>query len=182
MRHLEPLRGALEAYCRRALRDPGEVGDVLQAAVANAYRDFDLYVEGTNFRAWVFRYLNGELLNANRRSGRKPRSLDSVAELRVEESWQMVLDEPLAEALRNDPEAVLDHCDQALAEAVRALPPQEQSVLLLRAIGEFKYREMAEILGLPLGTVMTCLSRGRLRLRQRLLDYGREHGLLRSDG
>ncbi|MEJ7639070.1 MAG: sigma factor, partial [Singulisphaera sp.] len=60
LRHLEPLRGALEAYCRRSLHDPGAVGDVLQAAVANAFRDFHRYVEGTNFRAWIFRYLNGE--------------------------------------------------------------------------------------------------------------------------
>jgi RNA polymerase sigma-70 factor (ECF subfamily) len=104
-----------------------------------------------------------------------------MAELLVEESWQMALDEPLAEILRNDPDAVLDQCDQVLAGAVRDLPPQEQAVLLLRAIGEFKYREMAEILGIPLGTVMTCLARGRLRLRQRLVDFGRERGLLRPD-
>ncbi len=177
--HLEPLRGALEAYCRRSLRDPGAIGDVLQAAVASAYRDFHLYVEGTNFRAWIFRYLNGEIRNANRRAGRTPRTLGSLAELPAEETWQMDPDGPLAAALRDDPEAVLDRCDEALANAVRALPAPEQAVLLLRAVGEFTYREMAEILGIPLGTVMTCLSRGRLRLRQRLLDYGREHGLLR---
>jgi RNA polymerase sigma-70 factor (ECF subfamily) len=181
MRHLQPLQGALEAHCRRSLRSPGEVGDVLQATVANAYRDFHLYVEGTNFRAWIFRYLNGEILNANRRAGRLPRTLGTMADLPVEETWEMALDEPLAEALRDDPEAVLDQCDQVLAEAVRDLPPQEQAVLLLRALGEFKYREMAEILGIPLGTVMTCLSRGRHRLRQRLLDYGRAHGLLRPE-
>ena len=179
LRHLEPLRGALESYCRRSLHDPGAVGDVLQAAVANAFRDFHRYVEGTNFRAWIFRYLNGEVRNANRRAGRTPRALDSRAERPVEETWQLAPDGPLAEALRDDPEAVLDRCDEAVAEAVRALPAQEQSVLMLRAVGEFTYREMAEILGIPLGTVMTCLSRGRLRLRQRLLDYGREHGLLR---
>ncbi len=179
LRHLEPLRGALEAYCRRSLRDPGAVGDVLQTAVANAYRDFYLYAEGTNFRAWIFRYLNGEIRNANRRAGRTPRTLGSLAELPAEETWQIDPDGPLAAALRDDPEAVLDRCDEALANAVRALPAPEQAVLLLRAVGEFTYREMAEILGIPLGTVMTCLSRGRLRLRQRLLDYGREHGLLR---
>jgi RNA polymerase sigma-70 factor, ECF subfamily len=181
MQHLEPLRGALEAYCRRLVRDPSEVGDVLQSAIANAYRDFHLYVEGTNFRAWIFRYLSGEIKNANRRAGRLPRPVGTLAELPGEETWQMALDQPLAAALRDDPEAVLDQCDQVLAEAVRELPPQEQAVLLLRAIGEFKYREVAQILGIPLGTVMTCLSRGRQRLRQRLLDYGREHGLLRPD-
>jgi RNA polymerase sigma-70 factor (ECF subfamily) len=181
LRHLDPLRGALEAYCRRSLHDPSEVGDVLQSTIANAYRDFHLYVEGTNFRAWIFRYVNGELWNTNRKHDRAAHTAASMAGLPVEESWQMALDEPLAEILRNDPDAVLDQCDQVLAGAVRDLPPQEQAVLLLRAIGEFKYREMAEILGIPLGTVMTCLARGRLRLRQRLVDFGRERGLLRPD-
>jgi DNA-directed RNA polymerase specialized sigma24 family protein len=51
MRHLEPLQGALEAYCRRLLRDPNGLRDTLQSAAANAFRDFHLYVEGTNFRA-----------------------------------------------------------------------------------------------------------------------------------
>ncbi|WP_158633460.1 RNA polymerase sigma factor [Tautonia sociabilis] len=182
MRHLGPLRGALEAYCRRSLRDRGEVGDVLQAAVANAYRDFDLYVEGTNFRAWIFRYINGEILNANRRSGRAPQVMGSKVEVLVEPTWQMPADAPLVEALRDDPDAVLEQCDEVLAEAVRGLPPQEQAVVLLRAIGEFKYREMAEILGIPLGTVMTSLSRARQRLRERLADFGGERGLLGPGG
>jgi RNA polymerase sigma-70 factor (ECF subfamily) len=179
LRHLEPLQGALEAYCRRSLRDPGVAGDVLQAAVANAYRDFHLFAEGTNFRAWIFHYVNGEVFNRNRKTARE-RHRALTAELHVEETWPMALDEPLAQVLRDDPEAVLDQCDQALAEAVRDLAPLERAVVLLRAIGEFKYREMSEILGVPVGTVMSSLSRGRLRLRQRLVDYGRERGLLKG--
>lgn len=178
MRHLGPLQGALEGYCRRSLQDRGEVGDVLQATLANAYRDFHLYVEGTNFRAWIFRYLNGEILNANRRTGRAPLALPSMDDVPAEETWEPP-EEPLAEALRDDPDAVLDQCDEVLVEALRDLPHQERSVLLLRAIGEFKYREMAEILNIPLGTVMTCVSQGRLRLRWRLQEFARERGLLR---
>ncbi len=178
LRHLEPLQGALEAYGRRVLRDPGEIEDVLQAAIANAYRDFDLYVEGTNFRAWIFRYVNGELLNANRRTARGPTTVASLAEVPVEETLEMPAGTVLIDALRDDPDAVLEHCDDVLAGAIRDLPPRERAVVLLRAIGEFKYREMAEILGVPLGSVMTSLSRGRLRIRERLAEYGREQGLL----
>lgn len=177
LRHLEPLQGALEAYCRRSLHDPEGMGDVLQAAVGNAYRDFHLYAQGTNFRAWIFRYVTGELLNRNRKHDRS-RHRALTTEPLVEETWRMAVDEPLAEVLRDDPEVVLDHCDEVLAEAVRDLAPLERAVLLLRAIGEFKYREMAEILEVPLGTVMSALSRGRLRLRHQLVDYGREYGLL----
>lgn len=180
LRHLEPLRGALETYARRSLRRPGEVEDVLQAAMANAYRDFDLYVEGTNFRSWIFRYVNGELLNANRRGARAMATIGAsdVNASSEGESWLAPSGDSLVEALRDDPDAVLEHCDEILARAIRDLPDRERSVLLLRALGEFKYRELAEILGIPLGSVMTSLSRGRSRVRHRLAEFGGERGLL----
>ena len=178
MRHLEPLQGALEAYCRRSLHDPNSVRDVLQSAIANAYRDFHLYVEGTNFRAWIFRYAHLETLNSNRKYART-RHEELPADLSVEDTWQLALDEPLFKVLLDDPDPVLDQCDTALARAVRELAPLERAVLLLQAIGEFKYREMAEILQVPIGTVMSTLARSRVRLRQRLVQYGEEHSLLR---
>jgi RNA polymerase sigma-70 factor (ECF subfamily) len=180
-RHLEPLQGSLEAYCRRSLHDRGGVADVLQSAIANAYRDFDLYVEGTNFRAWIFRYVHLEILNANRKSARG-RHEPLPADLSIEEAWQFALDEPLQKALLDDPEKVLEQCDALVAQAVLELAPLERAVLLLTAIAEFKYREIAEILQVPIGTVMSSLSRGRLRLRQRLVQYAQEHGYLRSKG
>jgi RNA polymerase sigma-70 factor (ECF subfamily) len=66
-----------------------------------------------------------------------------------------------------------------LAQAVRELAPLERAVFLLRAVGEFKYREITEIVQVPIGTVMSTLARCRLRLRQRLVKYGEEHGLLK---
>jgi len=152
---------------------------VLQSAIANTYRDFDLYVEGTNFRAWIFRYVNGEIRNANRRAAKAPGSLGDQADQFFSggDSTPNLSSERL-EALREDPDAVLDHCDEVLAEAIRALPERERSVVLLRAIGDFKYREMAEILEIPLGTVMTSLSRARQRLRERLAAFGAERGLI----
>jgi RNA polymerase sigma-70 factor (ECF subfamily) len=171
----------LEGYCRRSLFDPDDVPDVLQSAVANAFRDFHRYAEGTNFRAWIFRYVHLEIQNRNRKHQRD-RCEQLPAELSVEDAWQLALDEPLVAVLLDDPEAVLDHCDEALFEAVRELDPLERAVLLLRAIGEFKYREIADIVRVPIGTVMSCLGRCRLRLRQRLVRYGEAHGLLRKQG
>jgi RNA polymerase sigma-70 factor (ECF subfamily) len=178
MRHLEPLQGALEAFCRRCLFDRNSVRDVLQSAVASAFEDFHLYVEGTNFRAWIFRYVHLESLNCNRRFART-RHEELPADLSVDDVWQLALEEPLFQALLDDPEIVLDQCDAVLADAVRALPPMERAVLLLHAIGEFKYREIAEILQVPIGTVMSRLARSRLHLRQRLVQCGEEYGLLR---
>jgi RNA polymerase sigma-70 factor (ECF subfamily) len=157
------------------------VRDVLQSAVANAYRDFHLYVEGTNFRAWIFRYAHLEALNCNRKYART-RHEALPADLSVEDAWQLALDEPLLKALLDDPDPVLERCDADLAQAVRELAPLERAVFLLQAIGEFKYREIAEIVQVPIGTVMSTLARSRLRLRQRLVQYGEEHGLLKPGG
>lgn len=180
LRHLEPLQGALEAYARRQLNDPGQVEDTLQSVLALAFRDFDLYAEGTNFRAWIFRYLNLEILGRNRRTQRRPRLLSE--ELPADDAWETFAAEPTVRQLLEAPEAVLEHCDEALAEALRQLDETERAVLLLRAVGEFKYREIAEILEVPIGTVMSHLSRSRARLRRWLADFGVERGLLKRDG
>lgn len=180
LRHLEPLQAALEAYCRRSLYDPNGVLDVLQSAVASTFRDFHLYVEGTNFRAWVFRYVHLEIQNANRKH-RRDRHEVLPADLSVEEAWNFAIDEPLLQILLDDPDAILDECDAALAEEIWSLAPQERSILLLHAIGDFKYREIADILQVPIGTVMSGLSRCRLRLRDRLVKFGEERGLLRPE-
>ena len=177
LQHLEPLKAALEAYCRRSVHDPNAVEDVLQEAVGKAYRDFHLYAEGTNFRAWIFRYLNLEIYAGNRAFRRERReALDE--EPTIEEVWQHAIGEPFIERLLNEPERILSRCDDALAEAILELSPQERSVLLLRAIGQFKHREMADILDVPMGTIMSALSRARVRLRLRLAEYARERGLL----
>jgi RNA polymerase sigma-70 factor (ECF subfamily) len=177
---LEPLQGPLEAFCRSSLYNASDVPDVLQSVVANAFRDFHLYAEGTNFRAWIFRYAHLEIQNVNRKQQRDRH--DELSEgLAGGEGWDAALDEPLFQILLDDPEVVLHQCDAAVARAMRELPPFERDVLLLHAIGEFKYREIADILAAPIGTIMSSLARCRARLRQRLVRYGEEHGLLKRD-
>ncbi len=178
MRHLETLLGALEAYSRRSLYDQNALRDVLQSATANAYQDFHFYAEGTNFRAWIFRYVHLEIQNWNRKQVRH-RAAELPVDISVEEAWQFALGEPAYQVLLDDPEQVLDLCDAVLAEAIRELAPVERSVFLLKVIGEFKYREIADILQVPIGTVMSSLARGRARLRHRLVEYGESRGLLR---
>ena len=179
LQRLTPLQAALEAYCRRSLRDSSAVEDVLQNTVSKTFRDFHLYAEGTNFRAWVFKYLNLEIYAGNRQFQRR-RHQSLPEEPSADEAWEMALNEPLFESLLENPEAVLDHCDESLAGAVADLKPLERSVLLLRAVGEFKYREIADILEVPIGTVMSSLARGRRRVRQRLVEFGEEQGWLRA--
>lgn len=177
LRRLAPLQGALESYCRRLLRNASDVPDALQAALATAFRDFHLYVEGSNFRAWIFHYVHWEIQNCNRKFERT-RHVDLPNDLSgADESVTVAADYDLA-ALLDDPEAVLDHCEDCLAQAVRELPFRERAVLLLQVFGEFKYREMSEILQAPIGTVMSTLARCRARLRHRLSQFGLERRLL----
>jgi len=177
MRHLEPLEGALEAFARRALLGPNAVADVLQSAIEAAYREFQLYVEGTNFRAWIFRFVHLEILSSNRKLRRR-RVEPLPADVATEDVWERALDEPLFQELLNDPDPVLERCDEVLSRAVRELSPSERDVFLPRAMGEFKYREIAEILQIPLGTVMSTLARSRTRLRKQLVEYGNDSRLL----
>ena len=173
LKHLEPLQRAAAAYCRRLLIDRGVVADVLQTAVMHAFRDFDLYAEGTNFRAWLFRYVNHEVWNRNRASGRtlETELPDDLAAVAGHESPDM-------QRLLDSPEIILDLCDDPLAQAVQRLPEQQRSVFLLRAVGEFQYREIAEILDVPIGTVMGLLARARDRLRSHLREYVQQNRLL----
>lgn len=173
--HLEPMQRQLSVYCSRAIIGPDEAADVLQSAVTTAFRDFDKYLEGTNFRAWMFRYVALEGLNRNRAAGRLPSELGEQ-DVPQRATWD--LDTFSIKFLLDAPEAVLDHRDGVVAQNVNELTDQERSILLLRVVGDFKYREIAEILEIPKGTVMGLLSRARTQLRRKLLDYARQHGLL----
>lgn len=170
----------LEAYARRSLRDRSEVADVLQTAIAKAFRDFHEFQEGTNFRAWIFRYVSLEILNRNRAAARS-RAAGLLIELASDYvTVDFAVDEQVARAALDCPERILDDCDEQLAEAIRGMPALERSILLLRAIGEFRYREIAQILSVPMGTVMGLLARGRSRLRAQLVDYAERQGLRQS--
>lgn len=180
VKHLEPLQRVLEAYCRRSLRDRNDVADVLQAALASAYRDFHEFAEGTSFRAWIIRYVSFEILNRNRAAGRL-RAGGLLTDLPDSERAIDVADEErVSMLLLNSPERIFESCDEQIVEAIQRMPVMERSVLLLRAIGDFQYREIAEVLSVPLGTVMGLLGRARARLRAQLADYVKTQGWYQS--
>ncbi|MGE3805084.1 MAG: sigma-70 family RNA polymerase sigma factor [Gemmataceae bacterium] len=180
LEHLEPLQGALEGYCRRALFDASDMADVLQCTLMKSFRDFDLYAEGTNFRSWVFHYLHLEIQNWNRKRART-RGEHLPEELSTEETWEMIRDEALLDALLENPDVVLERCGEEVSEGVRALPEQARAIFLLHAIAGFAYREIAEILAIPIGTVMSSLARSRLRLRKHLAALAEERGWIQRE-
>ena len=177
--HLKPLQGVLEAFCRRSLGDQSLVEDVLQESVTRAYRDFVLFSEGTNFRAWIFRYVNLVLLETFR--GQESRHHQPLDQEPVDEDvWKLAPEEDLLQVLLDSPGTVLEQCGDELNRAVLKLCPVDRSVLLLKSIGDFKYREIGEIIGIPLGTVMSSLARARQQVRHEVADSINVEGHPRS--
>ncbi len=174
---LQLLQKSMGAYCLRMLRNPSLVEDVLQSSIAKAYGAYVHHGEVRDFKAWIFRFLTWEIFNTNRKHEALPIG-EIPVDLPAEESWALVSQEAAFTALLDDPDAVLEHFDDVIAQALSHLAALERAVLLLRAIGEFSYREIHELLSIPVGSVMGYLSRARQRLRICLADYATEHGWL----
>jgi RNA polymerase sigma-70 factor, ECF subfamily len=175
---LQPLQKPLELYCQRMLRNRSLAEDVLQTAVAAAFAEFEHPVQIANFKAWIFRFVTLTVFNRNRKH--EPVTFGEVPlDLAAEESWELVKLGDTFAAMLEDPEVVLEHFDDVVVKALEGLAPLERAVLLLRAIGEFNYKEIHELLAMPLGSVIGYLSRARKRLRIALANYAAEQGLFR---
>jgi RNA polymerase sigma-70 factor (ECF subfamily) len=174
---LRPLQRPLEAYCRRLLRDPAQAEDVLQAAVAGAFARFDRYAVGSNFRAWMFRFVTLEAFNRNRK--REPIRFADLPGGGPPAPPEGPGAEDTLAVLLADPDRLLEGCEDFVADAIRALPAAERAVLLLRAVGELSYAEIHELLAIPLGSVIGYLSRARSKLRRALADRAARDGLIR---
>ena len=172
---VDKYRDEYYRYVHRILWDPGAADDVFSAAVLAAYENRAKFTPGTNFRAWMYRIMTNKCYVANRETSRAFQPLDEVgpdvASVAADAGYRDVLEEP---------EHFLEQCGDEVKTAFRRLSTAERSCLMLRAIERFSYKEIAETLDMPVGTVMTHLSRGRAKLRADLLEYGKEHGLVRN--
>lgn len=162
---LRPIRSELEGYARRMVWSDNDAEDAIQNGVSRAFQAFDRYRDGTNFRAWIFKILTNEIKALNRKYARiarlefqlEPEELEALPALeQASEYTEWLL----------SPEALSEALDEAVVGALKALSENERSVLLLRTVGELKYVEIAEALEMPLGTVMSHLSRARKRMRE----------------
>jgi RNA polymerase sigma-70 factor (ECF subfamily) len=161
---LRPIERELEVYCRRMIWAANDAPDALQNAVLRAYRAFDRYRDDASFRAWMFKILTNEIFALNRKRGRisaheVPVEVEELDALGALEQATEYTDWLLS------PEALAEALDQDLVTALASLTETERAVLLLRAIGDFRYREIAETLGVPMGSVMGNLSRARQKMR-----------------
>ncbi len=165
---LRPIRQELEGYCRRLVWNENDAADALQNAVMNAFKAFDRYHEDSKFRGWMFKILTHEVFKLNRKHGRL-----GQFEYQVEPQELDVLPAPGSNVEYRDwlnaPDALADALDQHLLEALKTLTEAERAVLLMRAIGDFRYREIAEALDIPMGSVMGNLARARGKMQDAIL-------------
>ncbi|XVQ14011.1 sigma-70 family RNA polymerase sigma factor [Spirillospora sp. CA-255316] len=173
-----PYLDQLYAAALRMTRNPADAEDLVQDAFAKAYASFHRFEEGTNLRAWLYRILTNTFINEYRKKQRRP--VQSTAE--SIEDWQ------LAEAASHTPgglksaeTAALERLpDSEVKRALGDLPEEFRLPIYLADVEGFAYKEIANILGVPIGTVMSRLHRGRRRLRAQLEDYARDRGFATS--
>jgi RNA polymerase sigma-70 factor, ECF subfamily len=170
--------GSLYTAALRMTRNPADAEDLVQETYLKAYRAFGGFTEGTNLKAWLYRILTNTFINSYRSRKRRPEQteLDEVEDLYL---YRRLGGLEAVAAGRSAEEEVLDHFTETeVKEAVEALPEQFRLAVLLADVEGFSYKEIAEILDVPIGTVMSRLHRGRKSLQKTLHDFGTRRGLV----
>ena len=162
----------------RMTRNPADAEDLVQETYLKAYRAFNSFTEGTNLKAWLYRLLTNTYINAYRAKKRRPEESD-IDDLENFYLYRRLGGLEGATAGRSAEDEVLDHFTETeVKEAIEALPEQFRMAVLLGDVEGFSYKEIAEILDVPIGTVMSRLHRGRRARQKRLYEFGRQRGLV----
>ena len=166
-RDVVPFLGQLYPAALRMTRNPTDAEDLVQETSAKAYAAFHQFRPGTNLKAWLHRILANTFINGYRKRRREPRQATGGDF----QDWQLPAD-PLAPAARSAEAEALDRlADSEILRALRDLPEEFRVAVYLADIEGYAYKEIAEIMGTPIGTVMSRLHRGRGRLRDKLAPY-----------
>jgi RNA polymerase sigma-70 factor (ECF subfamily) len=173
-----PFLDQLYAAAMRMTRNPADAEDLVQETFVKAFAAFHQFQEGTNLKAWLYRILTNTFINSYRKRQRQPQQ--SAAE--NIEDWQLAAAEShQSTGLRSAEMEALDHLpDSDVKDALQRLPEDFRLAVYLADVEGFSYKEIAEIMGTPIGTVMSRLHRGRRGLQRLLGDYARDRGLVRA--
>ena len=172
-----PLMSSLYSAALRMTRNPADAEDLVQETYLRAYRGFGGFTEGTNLKAWLYRILTNTFINSYRSKKRRPdeTELEEVEDLYL---YRRLGGLEAATMGRSAEDELMDWFTEAeVKQAVEDLPEQFRLAVLLADVEGFSYKEIAEILDIPIGTVMSRLHRGRKALQKALFDYAVSHGL-----
>ena len=176
-RDVVPLLSGMYSSALRMTRNPADAEDLVQETFLRAYRGFGGFQEGTNLKAWLYRIMTNTFINTYRKRQREPQTVpdDGV------EDWYLY-DRLAAQSSEASAEStVLESMpDEDVKAAVDALPEGFRMAVLLADVEGFSYKEIAEMLDIPIGTVMSRLHRGRRALEKALWERAKERGLVRD--
>ncbi|KAB1643677.1 sigma-70 family RNA polymerase sigma factor [Gulosibacter chungangensis] len=171
-----PLLDQLYGHAMRMTRNPADAQDLVQETFTKAFQSFRSFRQGTNLRAWLYRIQTNLYINQYRKAQREPYP-NALEEL---EDWQLGGAESYtaeSSARSAEAEAFDNLPSDAVKDALASLTDEFRMVVLLADVQGFAYKEIAEIMDTPVGTVMSRLHRGRKLLREKLQDYATEYGI-----
>lgn len=165
---LEAHRHELIGFCRWMLWNKSDLEDAVQETILQAIRAYPRFTPGTNFRSWLFRVAAQTIFNLNRK--RRPIYVEEIEAAAPSAETELALEDAYDRVLE-DPDRFLSSLGEGLRSALESLGETERAALLLRSICGMRYREIANLLDIPIGTVMSHLSRGRAKLRRILAEH-----------
>lgn len=167
----------LYAAAMRYTKNPEDAQDLVQDTYAKAYTSFHQFEPGTNLKAWLYRVLTTTFINNYRKDQRRPQSSDSELE-----DWQLAeASSHTSDQGKSTEDVVLENLpDSDIKNALAEIPEEFRMVVYYADVEGFSYKEIAEIVGVPTGTVMSRLHRGRKQLREKLTDYAKERGYVKG--
>src|SRR3954471_240471 len=174
MEHMDSLyAGAL-----RMTRNPADAEDLVQETYLKAYRGFEGFEQGTNLKAWLFRILTNTYINRYRQQKRRPEETD-LADVEDFYLYRRLGGIDEARISKSAEDTLLElFTDDEVKDALESLPETFRMAVLLADVEGFSYKEIAEILDIPIGTVMSRLHRGRKALQKRLYEFAVDRGLV----
>lgn len=174
-----PFMDSLYNTALRMAHNAEDAEDLVQETYLKAFKYYDKFREGTNFKAWLFKILKNTFINKYRKNQKQPAQgdfadIEGVFEDQVIERFRGSIPNPEQSFFEN-------RLDGEVHEALQGLPPDYRMVVLLSDLEGFAYKEVAEILEVPVGTVMSRLYRGRRLLEKVMLKFAQSHGYLAVD-